>query len=172
MSDHGEEKQRSSALTQALPVDSYLETNGARQPVDPKVRTIEECDRDVRETLKEFFRATCPRCAANQIRGDDHCEQHRGVYESLNRLADVAQDIWDGKEAADAWDGLNIDAARERIAKLENLVLELAGILQPFADAGKRFHVTGDGTHADAFRDVTPEQLREAWKAVERSWIP
>ncbi len=69
-----------------------------------------------------------------------------------------------GKARGRAGDWLVIHAdGRQEIVGAEEL--ELA--LKPFAEAGRRFWVTGDGTFADAYTAITGEDLRHAWQALE-----
>jgi len=59
------------------------------------------------------------------------------------------------------------DADVQQLCRAWDRIDELTLALRAFAEAGRRFWVTGDGTFADAYATITGEDLRRAWQALE-----
>lgn len=63
-----------------------------------------------------------------------------------------------------------LDRTLEDVAFYRDRLQVVENALMPFGDAGKRFWVTGDGSYADALRDVMGNggvALRRAWDAMK-----
>jgi hypothetical protein len=154
VSDHGEQKARVAPLA-IMPVQVHVRAS------DP-LAALQELLAGAADHAVIVVTQVLPGLTDNSI--TLHASDLRPlVAEEIDRVAAAA---------ADAWDEAKLEAAETRIFELESYCDDLGNALSPFGEAGRRFHATGDGTLADTYRDVTPEQLRDAWRLCERSRMP
>lgn len=87
------------------------------------------------------------------------------VAEEIDRVAELAS-----RERRIVELDAELDRTLEDVAFYRDRLQVVENALMPFGDAGKRFWVTGDGSYADALRDVMGNggvALRRAWDAMK-----
>lgn len=87
------------------------------------------------------------------------------VAEEIDRVAELAS-----QERRIVALEAELDRTLEDVAFYRDRLQIVENALMPFGDAGKRFWVTGDGSYADALRDVMGNggvALRRAWDAMK-----
>lgn len=147
MSDHGEQKARA-------------RLGGATRPAPaPAPDPLAELARVLRDAKPDaVVVVSVPTLACSDTRVVvPVSELQPAVEEEIDRVAGAA---------ADAWDELKLEDAETRILELEDRVDVLEEALLPFAKAGLRSCITGDGSLADTYRDVGAAELRAAWTVM------